>query len=120
MRRECGKLIAADEEYRVIRDEERTRLLLAETRESGVELGFAAGLQCDQPYPERSRGVLRLSQLGLRIGEIQVQQHANRSGIRYHVVQQLQPLGPEERGRRCNASDIAAGPVQALDESGGD
>jgi hypothetical protein len=95
----------------------RVGSLLHQAREGGVDLPLCAGFNDNQSPPERIRGILHIFRFGggARIGR--VDDEADYGRRRYQRTQQFQPFRPERVGQKAHSGDIAAGPVEAGDET---
>ena len=67
--------------------------------------------------PEDTRGLLRLSCIGLGVRIARVYEHADHGGVGLGFVQHLQPDRRRGGGKEAHARHIAARPGEAGDEA---
>jgi hypothetical protein len=91
--------------------------LLGQGSESRIDFARGAGLCDDQFSSERSGCRLRVFRVGLGIGIVRVDQHAEGSAPGRPLAQQLQPLRHQLVDQEAHAGEVAAGPVEAGDEA---
>ena len=126
---DCGKPVAGHQgdnlatmavEEGTAADRQRAGPRLQDRRESGIEFAFTGGFD---DHDLRADGTLRLlhaPQLGRGSGSVRVEQHRDDGGLGNELMQQPQPLGRQVSGGKDHPRDVAAGAVEARDQTGAD
>jgi hypothetical protein len=115
-----SKLLASAAEESIGTDDKRLCLLLRDGSKRRFDLGLGAGLENARLKPERGRRRLQAfrDQVAGRIGRIDQQRKSGCAGDK--LVEQLKPFRPQLCAEGGCAREVAAWPVQARNEPGGD
>src|SRR5262249_1920696 len=115
--RQYHALASTIEKDRIPRDQERIGAHLGEPRKSGIDIANGAGIEDIDLLSDAASGGLNVIHLYFGIGRAWVHENSDRRGVGPQLPQQPQPLRLEVENKRAYARDVAAGAIEAGDET---
>src|SRR5215475_8225047 len=98
-------------------DEQCAEPLLRHGDEGSLKLGLAGRSEHLNAAPERLRRRLEMLGIGIGIGIVRIDEECQRVCTWHGLAQDFEALGSEEVHEIAQPGDVAAGPVERLDET---